>query len=128
MFQKIPCCGTLIFLANITIGTAADQPAPARPTRRRRTARWSIGGIEFLLGKGQSPDGAFTPEAGPGVTAVAIAGILRHGRSPGRSRRGQGPEYLEKFVQPDGGIYDPKNFYKKLRDFAGPDGVGRGQP
>ena len=35
--------------------------------------------IQFLESKGQAADGSFSAQAGPGVTAVATAGILRHG-------------------------------------------------
>src|SRR3989304_3716614 len=68
--------------------------------------------IQFLLSKGQSPDGAFTPEAGPGVTAVVAAGILRHGRGAHDPAVAKSLKYLEGFVQADGGIYAQDSFYK----------------
>jgi squalene-hopene/tetraprenyl-beta-curcumene cyclase len=68
--------------------------------------------IQFLLTKGQAPDGSFSAEAGPGVTALVTAGILRHGRGPGDPAVAKSLKYLEGFVQPDGGIHAPDTFYK----------------
>ncbi len=68
--------------------------------------------IQFLLSKGQAPDGAFSAQAGPGVTAVVTAGILRHGRSADDPAVAKSLKYLEGFVQGDGGIYAKDTFYK----------------
>jgi squalene-hopene/tetraprenyl-beta-curcumene cyclase len=57
----------------------------------------------------QRPDGSFSPErAGPGVTAVVVAGLLRCGYSVDDPVVARGLAYLEKSVQTDGGIYDKK--------------------
>src|SRR3972149_6028059 len=68
--------------------------------------------IQFLVSKGQAPDGSFSAEAGPGVTAVVCAGILRHGRGPDDPAVAKSLKYLAGFVQPDGGIYAQDSFYK----------------
>ncbi|MGA2061379.1 MAG: prenyltransferase/squalene oxidase repeat-containing protein [Thermoguttaceae bacterium] len=68
--------------------------------------------IQYLLSKGQGPDGAFSAQAGPGVTAVVTAGILRHGRSADDPAVAKSLKYLEGFVQSDGGIYAKDTFYK----------------
>ena len=60
--------------------------------------------IEYLLEKGRASDGSFSKEAGPGVTALDVAGILKHGRSPDDPAVAKSLKYLEGFVQPDGGI------------------------
>jgi squalene-hopene/tetraprenyl-beta-curcumene cyclase len=57
----------------------------------------------------QEADGSFSPKiAGPGVTAVAVAGMLRCGF--GREDRVvmQGLAYLEKNIQKDGGVYNKR--------------------
>jgi hypothetical protein len=54
----------------------------------------------------QSADGSFSPKiAGPGVTAVVVAGLLRCGVSPDDPVVEAALKYLEKQVQKDGGIY-----------------------
>ncbi|MGA2797797.1 MAG: prenyltransferase/squalene oxidase repeat-containing protein [Thermoguttaceae bacterium] len=68
--------------------------------------------IQYLLSKGQGPDGAFSAQAGPGVTAVVTAGILRHGRSADDPAVAKSLKYLEGFVRDDGGIYAKDTFYK----------------
>ena len=67
--------------------------------------------IEYLA-KHQSADGAFTPQAGVGVTALVTTGLLRNGRSPDDPLVARSLKYLESSVQPDGGIYSPKLGYK----------------
>lgn len=62
-------------------------------------------GIEFLRTKGQGEDGLFTGKAGPGVTALAIAGALRNGVAVDDPMVAKGLKALEGFVKPDGGIY-----------------------
>jgi len=68
--------------------------------------------IQFLLTKGQAADGSFSAQAGPGVTAVVTAGILRHGRTADDPALAKSLKYLESFVQGDGGIYAKETFYK----------------
>jgi squalene-hopene/tetraprenyl-beta-curcumene cyclase len=68
--------------------------------------------IQYLLSKGQTPDGAFSAQAGPGVTAVVTAGILRHGRSVDDPAVAKSLKYLEGFVQSDGGIHAKDSVYK----------------
>ena len=64
-------------------------------------------GIEYLRSRGQAEDGAFSRQAGVGVTALATTAILRHGRSVGDPLVAKSLRYIETFVQPDGGIYSP---------------------
>jgi hypothetical protein len=55
----------------------------------------------------QGMDGSFSPQrAGPGISAVAAAGLLRNGFSIDDPVLGKTLAYLEKKVQTDGGIYD----------------------
>ena len=68
--------------------------------------------IEYLRTRGQGPDGSYAAEMGPGVTAVVTTGILRHGRSPDDPAVARSLEYLQGFVQGDGGIYRAGTFYR----------------
>jgi hypothetical protein len=55
----------------------------------------------------QGEDGSFSPRlAGPGVTAVIVAGLLRSGFPVDDPVVARGLIYLEKSVKADGGIYD----------------------
>jgi squalene-hopene/tetraprenyl-beta-curcumene cyclase len=67
--------------------------------------------IQFLQTKGQAPDGSYAAHAGPGVTAVVTAGLLRNGRSPDDPLVARSLKYLEGMVKPDGGIYQQDSLY-----------------
>jgi len=67
--------------------------------------------VEYLK-EHQSPDGAFSPQAGVGVTALVATGLLRNGRSPDDPLVARSLKFLEGYIQPDGGIYSPKLGYK----------------
>ena len=63
-------------------------------------------GYAFLK-KHQGEDGSFSPQvAGPGVTALVVAALLRNGYAADDPVVAKGLAYLEKNVQKDGGIYD----------------------
>jgi squalene-hopene/tetraprenyl-beta-curcumene cyclase len=66
-------------------------------------------GIEFLTSTGQAADGSFSPSVGPGVTAIVATAVLRNGRGVDDPLVAKSLKYLEGFVQPDGGIYDPQS-------------------
>src|SRR5436190_22299122 len=67
------------------------------------------------LRQAQAGDGSWTAKrAGPGITAVVVAGLLRSGLGPDDPTVAKGLQYLEKSVQKDGGIYSkevPLNNY-----------------
>ena len=55
----------------------------------------------------QGKDGSFSPKlAGPGVTAVVVAALVKNGVSPREPVVARALAYLEKQVQADGGIYN----------------------
>ena len=70
--------------------------------------------IEFLRVKGQAADGSFSSAAGTGVTTIVATGILRNGRTADDPLVAKSLKYLTSFIQPDGGIYDPKS---RLRNY-----------
>jgi squalene cyclase len=54
----------------------------------------------------QEANGSFSPKvAGPGVTALVVAALLRNGVSPKEPTVAKALAYLEKSVKDDGGIY-----------------------
>ncbi|MBL9122129.1 MAG: terpene cyclase/mutase family protein [Planctomycetaceae bacterium] len=67
-------------------------------------------GVEFLA-KAQGADGSFSPQAGPAVTALVTAALLKSGRTPSDPVVAKSLKFLEGFVQPDGGIYNPKGHH-----------------
>ena len=90
----------LFRLSNLDAAVAADPKIDAMVAKA----------IEYLA-KQQSPEGAFTPQAGVGVTALIATGLLRNGRSPADPLVARSLKYIEGFVQPNGGIYSPKLSY-----------------
>jgi len=69
--------------------------------------------VNFLK-KQQLEDGSFSPKmAGPGVSALVVAGLLRNGHSPNEPLLARTLAYMESRVQKDGGIYD-----KQLANYA----------
>jgi squalene-hopene/tetraprenyl-beta-curcumene cyclase len=62
--------------------------------------------IDYLK-RHQNDDGSFAPKlGGPGVTALAVAGLLRNGQGPNDPIVTKAMRYMEKKVKKDGGIYD----------------------
>jgi hypothetical protein len=63
-------------------------------------------GVAFLK-KSQSDDGSWSSKrAGPGITALVVAAMVRNGVSPDDPAVAKAMAYLESKVQKDGGIYD----------------------
>src|SRR5438132_1105562 len=55
----------------------------------------------------QREDGSFSPKiAGPGVSALVAAGLLKNGLNPQEPVLARTLAYLEKQVQKDGGVYN----------------------
>ncbi|MGC3969300.1 MAG: terpene cyclase/mutase family protein [Pirellulales bacterium] len=67
--------------------------------------------VDFLT-KAQSPEGAFTPAAGPAVTALVTAALLKNGRTPDDPVVAKALKYLEGFKQADGGVYLPESNHR----------------
>jgi len=61
--------------------------------------------LDFLKSR-QTSDGAWAPKvAGPGVTAIVVAGLIKNGVSPSDPAVARGLKYLEQNIQKDGGVY-----------------------
>ncbi|MGI9453321.1 MAG: hypothetical protein ACR2NE_02050, partial [Pirellulales bacterium] len=59
----------------------------------------------YLREQGQQPDGSFSPQSGPAVTALAIAALVRTGTSADSPMVLRAVQYVLTFQQSDGGIY-----------------------
>lgn len=68
--------------------------------------------IDFLELKGQAADGSFSRQTGPAVTALVTAAVLRSGRTANDPLVRRGLNYVEQFVQGDGGIYQPGSLHR----------------
>jgi squalene-hopene/tetraprenyl-beta-curcumene cyclase len=94
--------GTLTGAARLDAADPASAPAPAE--------------VKAVLDKGydalkarQNEDGSFAPKlAGPGLTALTAAALLKSGRGPDDPVVAKALAYLEKQVKSDGGVYDKR--------------------
>ena len=98
---------SLVALLPLGNASAADEKPQGELAREAEAAVQK--GIDHLRTKGQTDEGAFTPAIGPGITAIVTASVLRNGRTVDDPLVAKGLKYLEGFVQPNGGIYDPKS-------------------
>jgi squalene-hopene/tetraprenyl-beta-curcumene cyclase len=99
----------LLIAAMSCTGTAVFAAAGDELWAKRDAAVASS--VEFLA-KNQQADGSFSPQTGAAVTALVVAGLLRSGRTADDPMVAKGLAYLQKYVQPDGGIYTPDGNYK----------------
>lgn len=67
--------------------------------------------IEYFRAQ-QAPDGAFSAQAGPAVTALVAAGMMSAGRPADDPTVAKALKYVEGFQQPDGGIYSPGSMHE----------------
>ena len=65
----------------------------------------SKAGTTFLLEKGQAPDGSFSKQLSPAVTALCTSALLEHGVSQSNPKILKALAFLETQIRPDGGIY-----------------------
>jgi squalene-hopene/tetraprenyl-beta-curcumene cyclase len=87
-------------------GVVLAQPGLAQAPAAREVQPVVDKAIAYLRSS-QRDDGSFSPKiAGPGVTGLVVAGLLRNGVSPQDPMVAKGLKYLESKVQEDGGVYD----------------------
>jgi squalene-hopene/tetraprenyl-beta-curcumene cyclase len=79
---------------------AGKQVGPPRELYRQTVDK----AIQFLR-TSQAEDGSYSAHAGPAVTAIAAAALLKQGLSPDDPLIARSLEYLRGFAHPDGGIY-----------------------
>ena len=103
-----PWCWLFALLARSLLAPACRAPSCAADEATARKYEQMVDkAIAFSATKGQADDGSFNAAAGPAVTALVTAAILRHGRSPEDPVAAKALKYVERFVQNDGGIYPP---------------------
>lgn len=102
--------GFAVIASSIGWGSSRVEAAEAAVGQAEH-ARMVARAITFLEGR-QSPEGAFSAEVGPGVTALVTAGLLRSGRSPDDPLVARSLDYLKTMVQPTGGIHRPDSRYR----------------
>ncbi len=96
------------FLAALVAVVVLTPPAPAVGPDAKDVQAVLDKGYAFLK-KQQGEDGSFSPRmAGPGVTALVVAALLRNGYSDDDPVVAKGLAYLEKNVKDDGGIYNKR--------------------
>ncbi|MGE3776981.1 MAG: prenyltransferase/squalene oxidase repeat-containing protein [Pirellulaceae bacterium] len=100
--------GCWLFVAVTALQAAEPSGSDVRATHEQMVAR----AVSYLLTKGRAADGSYSSFSGPGVTALVTAGLLKHGRSPDDPQVAPSLKYLQQFVQPDGGIYQPGSNHK----------------
>ncbi len=76
----------------------------ARAAERADAKKLIDAGAAFLA-KAQGADGSYSPQAGPGVTAIVAASLLANGQKPDDPVVAKALKYIEKHIHPDGGIY-----------------------
>ena len=81
-------------------GLAAAPASPAAAIARAS---------QFLIEQGQEPDGSFSPQVGPAVTALAVTALVESGTPADHAAVTKGIDYLLSFRQPDGGIHRPNS-------------------
>jgi len=93
-FSLVVCC----LLAGLTRGQSA-APGDVSAAISKASA--------FLIEQGQQPDGGFSPQVGPAVTALALTALVESGTPTSHPAIEKGLGYLLSFRQPDGGICRP---------------------
>ncbi len=97
MLRHLAVVALALFIA-LTLRAAGPDAAEVRKSVDKA--------LEFLKSR-QNEDGSFAPKlGGPGITALIVAGLIRNGVSYDDPVVEKAMKYLEKQVQPDGGIYN----------------------
>jgi squalene-hopene/tetraprenyl-beta-curcumene cyclase len=95
------CCAAILIVMAVPSAPAADVGPDAKDMKDVRDKA-----IAFLE-KSQSADGSYSSKlAGPGVTALVVAGLLRNGVSPSDPVIEKALKAMQKSVKDNGGIYD----------------------
>ncbi|MFO0869030.1 MAG: prenyltransferase/squalene oxidase repeat-containing protein [Pirellulales bacterium] len=92
------------FVVGVVLGSGASAAPAADPATSRQYEQMVGRAIDFLRLKGQAPDGSFSANAGPGITALVATALLKHGRSPDDPLVAKALKYLEQFIDTDGGL------------------------
>jgi squalene-hopene/tetraprenyl-beta-curcumene cyclase len=103
-YLRLACLATLAgALPALPARAAGDVGVPSKEVRP------VVEKAAAFLKKHQGADGSFSGDKrgqGPGITALAVAALLRNGYGPDDPTVAAALKYLEGKVQKDGGIYD----------------------
>ena len=102
------------------VGPPATQPLRAAGPDAQLYEQTVSRAIDYLRAHGQAPDGSFSAEANPAITALVATALLRHGRTPDDPLVAGSLKYLEQFIQQDGGIYQPRSLYQNYETSVAP--------
>jgi squalene-hopene/tetraprenyl-beta-curcumene cyclase len=96
--------------AALAFGIVLVSPAPAADLGpETKDVQAVLDKAVDYLRKHQAEDGSFSAQvAGPGVTALVVAALLRNGYPADDPIVAKGLAYLEKSIKPDGGIYQKR--------------------
>ncbi|HEY4311595.1 MAG TPA: prenyltransferase/squalene oxidase repeat-containing protein [Pirellulales bacterium] len=114
-FSAAACLGLAVVTGTAT--RAAENAAGLVDSKAQEQAVAKA--IEYLRTKGQAEDGSFSSAAGPAVTALVTAGVLESGRTAQDPVVAKALKYLQGFVQPDGGIYQPESRHRNYETCIG---------
>jgi squalene-hopene/tetraprenyl-beta-curcumene cyclase len=95
-------CLLAVCVAGLLLAPSARAEAPNDKEIKEMVAK----GYDYLK-KSQGEDGSFSPQrAGPGITALVAAALLKNGYAPTDPVVAKALGFIEKNVQKDGGIYN----------------------
>jgi len=97
----------LLLIAFLFVFTAVAVGQDTEALRQKTIEK----AVAFLR-SAQSPDGAFSPQAGIGPTTVVLGGLLDVGVKPDDPMVAKGLESLKKAVRDDGGVYTKDGFFQ----------------
>lgn len=98
--------GALLLAATLGMsGRAAAAVALSAPVDSKAFEQAVTRAVDYLKTKGQAPDGSYSKQSGPAITALVTTGILRSGRGPDDPAVAKSLKFLSTFVRADGGIY-----------------------
>lgn len=98
--------------ARAAVLTCSVLASPARSSAQEADASQLIDRGVAYYKTAQAEDGSFSAEAGPGVTAIAVAGLLKSGVPLNDPVVSKGLAYLEKNLHDDGGVYGEGSTHK----------------
>ena len=104
--RRFAFASTLSILLSI-VGTTPFIAAEETASREQLVQR----GVMFLRTM-QNDDGSFSPELGPGITSLVTTSLLRSGVPENDPVIAKALQYIEKFAQDDGGIYQEGSLYR----------------
>ncbi len=102
---------TVVLCGSVSTAQSDDAKAAHGPDPQA-FAHMVDSAIDYLRTSGQSTDGSYSGSSTPAVTALVTTALLRHGRTVDDPMIAKALEFLEGYVQKDGGIYDPDGLYR----------------